>query len=53
MTVKELIEELEKHNQNDYVLVAGDTRDVHYEITDIYLSYDEDHDDNVVLICSD
>lgn len=49
MTVKELIEELQKHDTNKIVKICTDIAE-YDEVTDVDIEYDEDNNEDVVVL---
>lgn len=52
MTKKELIEALNAFDDDKEVLVCGDDINVHYEVTDVDLGYDEDLEKDCIILYS-
>lgn len=51
MTKKELIEKLENYDDNQTILVDGNDGN-HYEVTDINTRYDEDLEEDCIILYS-
>lgn len=52
MTKQELIEKISSYPDDMEVVIMGEQPNLHYEISDVDVEYDDDYEDNVIVLYS-